>query len=243
MFALQKNIKKLRALKGLNQAEFAKIFGLTRANIGSYEEGRAQPKMEVVVKMADYFGIRLDEFVSKELTVNDLSGFKNLPENKVMAIQKESPLATIPYVEEKSIKKFLSIGRSAENLTLPREFGADFALRFDHHYLESKNGIPNGSILLLKEVNTNDIQNGKVHVIWNKKEVVIGISTHHNGDIHIRGLQSENNLKSIPTKCIDHVWRVESTISTQKYNLEENHLIDRINDLEKNLKEIISASK
>ena len=78
MQAINKNIKKLRSLKGLSQSDFAKLFDLSRANIGSYEEGRAQPKIDAVTRIANYFSISLDDFVNKELSVNDLSGFNAL---------------------------------------------------------------------------------------------------------------------------------------------------------------------
>ena len=69
------NIKKIRGVKGLNQTDFANLCGLTRANIGSYEELRAEPKIDTIIKIATYYKLPIDKLVRKELTVNDISNF------------------------------------------------------------------------------------------------------------------------------------------------------------------------
>lgn len=77
MTDLGKNIRKIRAFKKISQAKFAQIFGLTRASIGAYEEGRAKPKMETSIKIANYFSIPVEYFLTKEITVNQLSGIES----------------------------------------------------------------------------------------------------------------------------------------------------------------------
>lgn len=75
MSFIGKNIKKIRTTKGLNQTDFGKVFNLTRGSIGSYEEGRAEPKIETLKHIAKKFSISLDRLITTELTVNQLSGF------------------------------------------------------------------------------------------------------------------------------------------------------------------------
>lgn len=72
MSQIGKNIKKIRNVKGLSQQAFADLFQLTRGNISSYEEFRAEPRLEVLVKIANYFGIPLADFIEKDLSVNEL---------------------------------------------------------------------------------------------------------------------------------------------------------------------------
>lgn len=67
-----KNIKKIRVVKKLSQSGFAEIFGLTRASVGAYEEGRAEPKTDTIIAIAKYFSITLDQLLIKDLTVNDI---------------------------------------------------------------------------------------------------------------------------------------------------------------------------
>lgn len=73
---ISKNFKKLRLFKGLNQTEFSELFGITRSSVGSYEEGRAEPKLETLIKVADHFKLNVDAIIRKELTVNQIARFE-----------------------------------------------------------------------------------------------------------------------------------------------------------------------
>lgn len=69
-----KNIKKIRLVKKLSQAAFAELFGIKRSSIGAYEEGRAEPKLEMIIRIANHFSISVDSLVNSELKVNELFG-------------------------------------------------------------------------------------------------------------------------------------------------------------------------
>ena len=82
---IAKNFKKLRLFKSLNQTEFADLFGITRSTVGSYEEARAEPKLETLLKVADHFKLKVDDIIRKELTVNQIAKFEYpLPQAKNM---------------------------------------------------------------------------------------------------------------------------------------------------------------
>lgn len=69
-----KNIKKIRLVKKLSQVAFAELFGIKRSSVGAYEEGRAEPKLEMIIRIANYFSISVDSLVNSELTVSELYG-------------------------------------------------------------------------------------------------------------------------------------------------------------------------
>lgn len=71
-----KNIKKIRSVRGLSQQAFADLFDLKRGTLGAYEEGRSEPKIETIIKIANYFSITIDDILTHELTVNELLRFK-----------------------------------------------------------------------------------------------------------------------------------------------------------------------
>lgn len=66
------NIKKIRQVKGLSQKAFADLFDLNRGVISSYEEGRAEPKIETILKVASHFNLKLDKLLTEPLQVNQL---------------------------------------------------------------------------------------------------------------------------------------------------------------------------
>ena len=76
MTHISRNLKKIRSVKALSQSAFGEILGVERHNIGAYEEGRATPKTELLIKIANIFSIDLEKILTKDLTVNDISGFR-----------------------------------------------------------------------------------------------------------------------------------------------------------------------
>lgn len=72
MTKIGSNIKKIRQTKGLSQQAFAEIFGISRGNISSYEENRAEPKIETIIKIANNFSIPLEGLLLKDLSINEI---------------------------------------------------------------------------------------------------------------------------------------------------------------------------
>ena len=94
MRIISKNLKKIRSVKGLSQSALGDILGVERHNIGAYEEGRATPKTELLIKIANIFSVDLEKMLTKELTVNDISGF-NLKDNITSEIIDDDNLVTV----------------------------------------------------------------------------------------------------------------------------------------------------
>lgn len=65
---LNENIRFLRRKKGLTQQELAEILDVKRASIGSYEEGRSEPKLETITKICNFFKTTIDEIINKNLS-------------------------------------------------------------------------------------------------------------------------------------------------------------------------------
>ncbi|TXD53187.1 MULTISPECIES: helix-turn-helix domain-containing protein [unclassified Polaribacter] len=94
-----KNIKKIRTVKGLSQTAFADIFGLKRSALGAYEEHRSEPKIETIIKIANYFSIKIDTLLTSDITVNELLQFKESLATYTEDIKKE-PFAKVPCITD-----------------------------------------------------------------------------------------------------------------------------------------------
>ncbi|MDF2381268.1 helix-turn-helix transcriptional regulator [Nostoc ellipsosporum NOK] len=94
------NIKKIRTTKGLSQQAFAELFNLTRGNISSYEESRAEPRIETAVQIANHFGIPVGQFISEHLTINEILKFNGDKligdENHIIKLQ----LREVPFIND-----------------------------------------------------------------------------------------------------------------------------------------------
>ena len=108
MGKIGKNIQKIRKVKGLSQHAFAEIFQLTRGNISSYEEQRAEPKLSTVVEIAKYFGIPLADFIAKDLSVNELLHYNAKLVLETEELKRNYRLTAIPYVSDYNLPDFIA---------------------------------------------------------------------------------------------------------------------------------------
>lgn len=67
MSNIASNLKYLRKKKGLTQQQFADALEIKRASVGAYEEDRAEPKYELLRKIAEYYELSMDELANDEI--------------------------------------------------------------------------------------------------------------------------------------------------------------------------------
>ena len=56
-------LKSLRKGKRMTQERLAKILHISQTTVSKYESGEIFPDLETTVKMADFFGVSLDDFI------------------------------------------------------------------------------------------------------------------------------------------------------------------------------------
>lgn len=56
----------LRKEKGLTLRELSEQVGITAAALSSYEKGKKEPSLSFAIKLADYYGVSLDELCDRE---------------------------------------------------------------------------------------------------------------------------------------------------------------------------------
>ncbi len=71
MSTISSNIKYLRNKKGISQTALADAVALKRGNIASYEKELAQPSIENLMKLSDYFKVDLNEFIKTDLSEDE----------------------------------------------------------------------------------------------------------------------------------------------------------------------------
>ncbi|WP_312922819.1 helix-turn-helix domain-containing protein [Empedobacter brevis] len=103
MTKIGENIKKLRQVKNLTQQAFADLFDVSRGNISSYEEKRAEPRIETISRIAKYFSIPIGHLIEKNLTVNEILHFDNYFEEADMSRNVKN-LSAIPFLSREIIQ-------------------------------------------------------------------------------------------------------------------------------------------
>src|SRR5271154_1576330 len=61
------NIRSLRKQQKWTQEEFAQQLKIKRSLVGAYEEGRAEPRLELLQKMAEVFKISVDQLIGNDV--------------------------------------------------------------------------------------------------------------------------------------------------------------------------------
>lgn len=71
------NIKDIRVRKGLTQAEVAGALGVSSVVYSRYETGSRQPSIDMLVQMADIFGVTVDYLLGRKIAEDSsLSDFE-----------------------------------------------------------------------------------------------------------------------------------------------------------------------
>ncbi len=65
---LNEKIKELRKAKRVSQVEMASALGLTKQCVSNWENDNIQPSIEMLVKIADYFGATTDYLLCRSET-------------------------------------------------------------------------------------------------------------------------------------------------------------------------------
>lgn len=60
------NLKRLREERGITQTELAKQLGVVRSTICFYESEQHSPTPEMLIRLADFFGVTVDYLLERE---------------------------------------------------------------------------------------------------------------------------------------------------------------------------------
>ena len=76
-------LKELRKQNNLSQAEIAKILNTSQQNYNRYENGKIEPDLKTLYKLADFFNVSLDYLCDRQY--NNKIGY--IPDDKVEIIK------------------------------------------------------------------------------------------------------------------------------------------------------------
>lgn len=62
---LSQRLKQLRSENNLTQAQLADILGIAKTTLAAYEQGKSEPNITLLIKMANYFSVTIDYIVGK----------------------------------------------------------------------------------------------------------------------------------------------------------------------------------
>jgi transcriptional regulator with XRE-family HTH domain len=66
------NIRYLRNSKKLSQLELSEEIGVKRTSVASWEQGISYPNINTLLKLCNYFGLKLDDLITKDLRARSI---------------------------------------------------------------------------------------------------------------------------------------------------------------------------
>ncbi|MEO1097511.1 MAG: XRE family transcriptional regulator [Bacteroidota bacterium] len=183
MSLIGENIKFLRKQLGLTQGQFAEQIGIKRSLVGAYEESRADPRINNLIKMAALFGTSVDILINKNVMRLSESELRtdNLKRGKeVLAITvNESGRENVELVPQKAAAGYLNGYADPEYIKeLPKfqlpVLPGNATYRAFEITGDSMLPILPGTIIIGEFVeDIRDIKNGKTYVLVTQSEGVV----------------------------------------------------------------------
>jgi len=227
MSNISSNLKYLRKKKGHTQQQFADAMEIKRSLIGAYEEDRAEPKYDLLKKIAEYFDLTIDEFINENINDNWKPKPKSQGSNlRVLSItvdkdDKENielvPVkASAGYLNGFSDPEYI---RDLPKFQLPVPFLKQGTFRAFEIVGDSMLPIQSGSIILAEYLdNWSEVKTGDTYVIISKNEGVVykraGNRFKDNKELKLISDNKTYDPYSVPSDDILEIWKAKAYISS-----------------------------
>lgn len=168
------NLKYLRKLRGFTQEEFAAKLNIKRSLLGAYEEERAEPRLEVLEAVSDWFKVTLDDLLRRDLT--EVKG-NYLNKRRMQKMDAENNLisfvpikATAGYLAGYADEEFID---ELNTFTLPMLGGGQY--RAFEIIGDSMLPTPSGSVIVGQKVvnDLEEIRNNQAYIVVSRNEGIV----------------------------------------------------------------------
>lgn len=246
------NIRFLRAKKEITQQDLANALIITRARYVSYEDGRSQPPIEVLIQISKFFNVSIDLLVSIDIRKYPLEEILRLPDNRIVLPVVVDQLGnnSIEIIPQKASMGYLSGYSDPEYIESLQRISLPFLTNGKYRAFpaqgDSMPPFKDGSYIIGKYVeNIEDLKPKKSYVFVTLNE---GISykrftTKNKKSITVSADNSFYEPYEIPLKEIVEIWQYASGIFPEDFepdNFENYNLKDMFLELRKDIRELNS---
>lgn len=226
MATIANNLKYLRKKKGLTQQQFADALEIKRASVGAYEEGRAEPRYELLDKIASFYDMTIDELVKDEINDQWKPAPKSSASNvRVLSITVDAEdRENIELVPVKASAGYLNGYADPEYVAELPKFHLPMFNQGTYRAFEIQGDsmlpLPSGSVIIAEYVDDwSAIKQGQTYVVISQNEGVVYKRAGQKFK-EGKGLQliSDNKIYDpywIPAEDVLEVWKAKAFLSTE----------------------------
>lgn len=252
------NMKYLRKKKGLTQSDLANKMGINRPKIGSYEEGRAEPKLTTIQRISHFYKVNIDDLLELDLSKEqhkekDVKGSairilpiivdKNDEEQITVVPSKASAGYLNGFADVEFVEQLPTFNLPVNELSTNRTYRI-FQIQGD-----SMLPVTSGSYIISEYVqNWETIKDESTYIVISQSEgIVYKRIKNRLGTDQVIDLKSDNTLYptfTIPIDEVVEVWKAKGVIS---FNLDEpdvtNNQLSRMNAMLMELQQEMKSLK
>lgn len=257
MVKLNENIRVLRKRLSFTQDQFAQKLGIKRSLIGAYEEGRAEPKLELLQKMAEVFSISVDDLIGKEFTAETVLPDKKFVRGKdvVVVTVNSSERDNIEFVPHKAAAGYMNGYADAEYVKELPHFNLPMLKQGTYRAFEisgdSMLPLLPGTIVIGEYVDDlRNIKSGKTYVLVTQREGIVYKRVFNyldeNGTLFLVSDNRQYAPYQLGASDVMEVWVAKAYISVQfpdvgdKQDISVEQLAGVVLDLQKEILQLKS---
>lgn len=103
---LTKNLPYLRKLKNINQKEMAEMLNLARSTYASYESGKSEPGLKIMLSISEFFKVSINDLCIKNLETDEYIEYPTV-ESKNLKIDENSRVIMEMQAKIKVLEDFI----------------------------------------------------------------------------------------------------------------------------------------
>ncbi len=221
------NLKSLRKKKGLTQQQLADKLEIKRSLIGAYEEDRAEPKYDLLKRIADLFELSMDELVNDKINENWKPKPKSDSGNlRILSITVDSEdRENVELVPVKASAGYLNGYADPEFISelpkfhLPMPIFKQGTYRAFEIKGDSMLPLQSGTIVVGEYLeNWNDVKPGDTYVFISKNDGIVykraGNRIKEDKPLKLISDNTVYEPYTIPTEDLLEIWKAKAYIST-----------------------------
>ena len=223
--SIAENIKHLRKQAGHTQQQFADLVGVKRSLIGSYEEGRAEPRLQTLAKMAGVLGVSTDAMISRDLTRESPDTTPNEKVRVLSITVDQEDRENIELVPQKAAAGYLNGFSDPEYVAELPKFKLPILPQNATYRAFEISGdsmlpMPSGTIVIGKYVESiREVKNGKTYVLITQKEGIVYKRVFNyldeKGKLYLVSDNKQYSAYEIDPIDVEEIWEAKAYISIQ----------------------------
>ena len=235
MSRIDRNIRALRKFKNMSQETLAEALEIQRARLASYEEGRAEPPYDLLIKMADYFHVAIDALIRGDLSKTSPEDLMKIGSNRILfpiMVDKEGN-DMVELVPVKAQAGYLNGYADPEYIEGLQRMNFPFLPVGKHRAFPIKGDsmppLADGSFVIGKYIESMwDIRDGQTYILITKDEGIVYKRVYsrlkEDGTLNLHSDNKAYSPYTVKAEDILEVWEYQCSINTAKNKAEELNL-------------------